>query len=167
MGITFSVIAILLVLFGFARLNIGKEKYATPCFSIAASKLSGVFEKSANIVNIEVADDAPSLTIKEVWIEKIVERYQSIPIRKGFAGSRLCVRIDAADSSDWTQLVWSEFCNEKWQLINPRGMSVSRDKWVLFCDVAQLSSTAGELEFSLELKPNQKLLKFKVQFEDR
>jgi hypothetical protein len=83
------------VLLGVAacRSGAGVNKFSEPSLSAAESKRLGVFLKPVAATVTQTGRDGGDWQLEEAWLEERVERYEAIPIRKGPAGVRLCVRF--------------------------------------------------------------------------
>ena len=83
------------VLLGVAacRSGAGVNKFSEPSLSAAESKRLGVFLKPVAATVKQTGRDRGDWQLEEAWLEERVERYEAIPIRKGGAGVRLCVRF--------------------------------------------------------------------------
>jgi len=83
----------LIVAFTACRGGAGKSRLSEPSGSAAVARSLGVF---LNRVKLE-ANDAGSATehlrVDEAWLEEVVERFESVPIRRKVSGTRLCIRL--------------------------------------------------------------------------
>lgn len=76
-----------------------KDKYSRPSASSQSAKRRGVFLHDIELT--PVPGQLDGLAPKEAWVESIYENYESFPMmRKGIAGTRLCVRLEESKTSN-------------------------------------------------------------------
>lgn len=80
----------------------GKDKFTGPSASSSAAKRSGVFLQHVDLVAVD-PDAKDAFVPAEAWIEIIYENYESISIRKGVAGKRLCVRMNYSSTGPFRE----------------------------------------------------------------
>jgi hypothetical protein len=83
----------LVLWFATCRSGAGVNKFSEPSLSTRESKLFGVFLKPVAATIHQTGGDGGRWQLQEAWLEERVQRYESVPIRKGPAGVRLCVRF--------------------------------------------------------------------------
>lgn len=71
----------------------GVNRFSEPSLSARESKRLGVFLSPVAATINQSGRDGGHWQLEEAWLEERVERYEVVPIRKGPAGVRLCVRF--------------------------------------------------------------------------
>lgn len=82
-----------LALLAGCRAGSGVTKYNSPSASANAALLMGIRLQRVEVADYHAREELQSVKLEEAWLEEIVERYDSWPIRKGRTGTRLCVRF--------------------------------------------------------------------------
>jgi len=99
-GILFALLCIVLVAFAvfWFTAGAGTQKFSRPSRSARDSWLLRAFEKSYHLSG-ETRSAIHKFTVEDVWLERRIERYESVPITKRLWGYRLCVRMRCEDRS--------------------------------------------------------------------
>ena len=84
---------VLILTFAACQSGEGWNRLSEPSSSAAAAKALGVFLKPVTAVVHEVGPASEQLRLDEVWLEEVIERFKSIPIRRKVSGTRLCIRL--------------------------------------------------------------------------
>jgi hypothetical protein len=92
-GLTCFIAIALVLSWATWRSGAGVNTFSEPSLSARQATQLGVFLKPVTATKSGRGHDRDAWQLDEAWLEERVERYEAIPIRKGPAGVRLCVRF--------------------------------------------------------------------------
>lgn len=138
---SFSLAGVHALILGFAacRSGEGQNRLSEPSSSAHSARRGGVFLSTVKLGNGEAGPRGERFRLDEAWLEEVVERFESIPLRRRVSGTRLCVRlVEMAKPPLPSAAMDAEIHVE-----GPVEEVVSRDATVFFRDVVIISFKVG------------------------